>query len=213
MPNRILVDNLPEDITEDEIRQIFDRFGSIKSIEIRRRRGNYAFSFIEFQKLRDAENSIQCMDGYEVGRRKIHVEFDKSNFYSKKSMKKTEKSKKTTKERSYKSRRSRSRSPRRRCTSSESSSESPESQNRRFPRYFSSSRVKKCHPGYQKPGSSKIQSSDTNYVYTKYVPRRLRPDPYRTRSRSRSVSFDRFASPMEDEQSPESPESPENSLF
>ena len=58
MAKRIYVGNLPMDIKESEIDDIFYKFGKITNIEIKRPVRPPAFAFVTFDDDRDAEDAI-----------------------------------------------------------------------------------------------------------------------------------------------------------
>lgn len=61
--SRIFCGNLPNDIKEREVDDIFYKYGRIRDIHIvRRDRG--AFAFVEYSDYRDAEDAVRGRDGY-----------------------------------------------------------------------------------------------------------------------------------------------------
>lgn len=58
MSSRIFVGNLPMDIKESEIDDLFYKYGRITNIEIKRKDRPPAFCFITFDDIRDAEDAI-----------------------------------------------------------------------------------------------------------------------------------------------------------
>jgi len=63
---RIFVGNLPMDIREREIDDIFYKFGRISDIEIKRPQRPPAFSFVTFSDPRDANDAVHYRDGYRL---------------------------------------------------------------------------------------------------------------------------------------------------
>lgn len=57
---RIYVGNLPHDIRERELDDLFYKFGRIEEITIKG-----PFAFISFEDPRDAEDAVRRRDGYE----------------------------------------------------------------------------------------------------------------------------------------------------
>ena len=55
---QIFICHLPKDITENELEEEFEEFGSIKKIEIKNK-----FAFIEYKKSKSAQKAILEMDG------------------------------------------------------------------------------------------------------------------------------------------------------
>ena len=58
-------------IDEEELRDIFSKYGPIKSVSLKKK--NSVFGFIEFQDSRDAESALK-EDGSEISGNKIRVE-------------------------------------------------------------------------------------------------------------------------------------------
>ena len=63
--SRIYVGNLPIDIKERELDDLFYKFGRIRDIEIKRPSRPPAYAFIEFDDRRDAEDAIRRRDRYD----------------------------------------------------------------------------------------------------------------------------------------------------
>lgn len=72
---RIYVGNLPTDIQEKEIEDIFFKYGKISFIDIHK--DKFVFAFVEFDSQADAEDAIKGRDGYNYDNYKLRVEFPK----------------------------------------------------------------------------------------------------------------------------------------
>lgn len=76
MPKKIYVGNLPFSATETEIREKFEEFGPVLSVnlindrETGRPRG---FGFVEMEGDDDADAAIKAMDQTDMGGRKLNV--------------------------------------------------------------------------------------------------------------------------------------------
>ncbi len=76
MSRKIYVGNLPFTTTEDELRTVFQRHGSVDSVnvitdrETGRPRG---FAFIEMSEPSAAQDAIRALDGTDLGGRNIKV--------------------------------------------------------------------------------------------------------------------------------------------
>lgn len=76
MSKKLYVGNLPFTTTEDELRAIFQRHGSVDSVhvitdrETGRARG---FAFVEMSELNAAQDAIKALDGSELGGRSLKV--------------------------------------------------------------------------------------------------------------------------------------------
>ncbi|CAK0832204.1 unnamed protein product, partial [Prorocentrum cordatum] len=53
---------LPDTITEKAIKDEYDKYGSIKHIQIRCNRGSPAFAFVQYSDRRDAEDAVKGTD-------------------------------------------------------------------------------------------------------------------------------------------------------
>jgi len=76
---RIFVGNLPIDIKEREIEDIFDRYGKIRDIDIKCPSRPPAFAFITFDHYRDAEDAIAGEDGQKFDGLRLRVEMSKGS--------------------------------------------------------------------------------------------------------------------------------------
>ncbi|XP_020589480.1 serine/arginine-rich-splicing factor SR34-like [Phalaenopsis equestris] len=71
---RIYVGNLPGDIREREIEDLFYKFGNIVDIELKIPPRPPGYAFIEFEDARDAEDAIYGRDGYNFDGYRLRVE-------------------------------------------------------------------------------------------------------------------------------------------
>ncbi|XP_064619654.1 serine/arginine-rich splicing factor 1-like isoform X3 [Lineus longissimus] len=71
---KIYVGNLPPDIRECDIEDLFCKFGRIIDIDLKNKRGP-PFAFVEFDDPRDASDAIEKRDGYPYDGYKLRVEF------------------------------------------------------------------------------------------------------------------------------------------
>ena len=76
MSKKLYIGNLPFSATEDELRELFERHGSVDSInvimdrETGRPRG---FAFVEMSEASAATNAIRALDGTQLGGRALKV--------------------------------------------------------------------------------------------------------------------------------------------
>jgi len=76
LSKKLYVGNLPFSITEDELRGVFERYGSVASVnvitdrETGRPRG---FAFVEMDEANDAGEAIRGLDGSDLGGRNVRV--------------------------------------------------------------------------------------------------------------------------------------------
>ncbi|XP_041053382.1 LOW QUALITY PROTEIN: serine/arginine-rich splicing factor 1B [Cetorhinus maximus] len=75
---RIYVGNLPPDIRTKDIEDVFYKYGSIRDIDLKNRRGGPPFAFVEFEDPRDAEDAVYGRDGYDYDGYRLRVEFPRS---------------------------------------------------------------------------------------------------------------------------------------
>jgi splicing factor, arginine/serine-rich 1 len=74
----LLIGNLPQDVRTKDIEDLFYKYGKIKYIDLKNRKGP-PFAFVEFEDARDAEDAIDGRDGYNYEGHKLRVEFQKGS--------------------------------------------------------------------------------------------------------------------------------------
>lgn len=79
MSCRIFVGNLPIDIREREIEDLFYKYGRIRDIDLKTPSRPPAFAFITFDDARDAEDAIRGRDGYNFDGMRLRVEMSKGD--------------------------------------------------------------------------------------------------------------------------------------
>lgn len=75
MQNKLFIGNLSFKLGEDDIRELFEKFGTITEVAIPRNRENdkpRGFAFITFENEDSAKKAL-ALDGHEVDGRKIRV--------------------------------------------------------------------------------------------------------------------------------------------
>ena len=80
MSVNIYAGNLPYSLTEESLREIFEKHGQVNSVKIviDRSTGNSkGFGFVEMLQQTEAEKAIQVLNGFEVSGRNIRVNFAK----------------------------------------------------------------------------------------------------------------------------------------
>ncbi|XP_053436452.1 serine/arginine-rich splicing factor 1-like [Nycticebus coucang] len=75
---RIYVGNLPPDIRTKDIEDVFYKYGAIRDIDLKNRRGGPPFAFVEFEDPRDAEDAVYGRDGYDYDGYHLRVEFPRT---------------------------------------------------------------------------------------------------------------------------------------
>eukprot|EP00252_Welwitschia_mirabilis_P012306 TRINITY_DN272_c0_g1_i7.p1 TRINITY_DN272_c0_g1~~TRINITY_DN272_c0_g1_i7.p1 ORF type:complete len:391 (+),score=18.30 TRINITY_DN272_c0_g1_i7:160-1332(+) len=70
----IYVGNLPGDIRESEIEDLFYKYGRIMDIDLKLPRRPPGYCFVEFEDPRDAEDAIRGRDGYKFDGHRLRVE-------------------------------------------------------------------------------------------------------------------------------------------
>lgn len=76
MSKKIYVGNLSYNTSEDELREIFGKFGTVESASIiidRETRRSKCFGFVELAEEAGADQAISELDGKEVGGRNLRV--------------------------------------------------------------------------------------------------------------------------------------------
>ncbi|MGH0168306.1 UNVERIFIED_CONTAM: hypothetical protein FKN15_054044 [Acipenser sinensis] len=64
---RIYVGNLPADVQERDVEDLFYKYGKIRDIELKNNRGTIPFAFVRFEDPRDAEDAVHGRNGYGFG--------------------------------------------------------------------------------------------------------------------------------------------------
>ncbi|KAJ4926396.1 hypothetical protein JOQ06_008570 [Pogonophryne albipinna] len=77
---RIYVGNLPVDVQERDIEDLFYKYGKIRDIELKNNRGTIPFAFVRFEDPRDADDAVYGRNGYGYGDSKLRVEYPRSEF-------------------------------------------------------------------------------------------------------------------------------------
>jgi len=72
--SKVYVGNLPLNVTERDIEDLFAKFGKIRSIQVKIPPRPPAYAFVEFDDSRDADDAIEERDGYEFNGDRIRVE-------------------------------------------------------------------------------------------------------------------------------------------
>ncbi|XP_019725213.1 serine/arginine-rich-splicing factor SR34-like isoform X1 [Hippocampus comes] len=75
---RIYVGNLPPDIRSKDVEDLFYKYGSIRDIDLKNRRGGPPFAFVQFEDPRDADDAVYGRDGYDYDGYRLRVEFPRS---------------------------------------------------------------------------------------------------------------------------------------
>lgn len=75
---RIYVGNLPPDIRTKDVEDVFYKYGAIRDIDLKNRRGGPPFAFVEFEDPRDADDAVHGRDGYDYDGYRLRVEFPRS---------------------------------------------------------------------------------------------------------------------------------------
>ena len=73
---RIYVGNLPPDVRSKDIEDLFYKYGKIRFVDLKNRRGP-PFAFVEYDDPRDAQDAVRARDLYNFDGYKLRVEFQK----------------------------------------------------------------------------------------------------------------------------------------
>ncbi|XP_065831506.1 serine/arginine-rich splicing factor 1-like [Oscarella lobularis] len=71
---RIYVGNLPHDVREKDVEDLFYKYGKIVTLELKNKRDGAPFAFIDFDDDRDADDAVSSRDGYEFDGHRLRVE-------------------------------------------------------------------------------------------------------------------------------------------
>ncbi len=69
----VYVGNLPNDVREREVEELFDKYGRIRDIDLKLPGRPPAFAFVEFDDARDAADAVKYRDGYDFGGSRLRV--------------------------------------------------------------------------------------------------------------------------------------------
>ncbi|TPX45272.1 hypothetical protein SeMB42_g04065 [Synchytrium endobioticum] len=75
----LYVGNLPYHFEERDVRDLFGRYGPLRSVNVpfdRFTRRNKGFSFVEYEERRDAEDALEKLQGWPIDNRKIKIDWD-----------------------------------------------------------------------------------------------------------------------------------------
>ncbi|XP_052193563.1 serine/arginine-rich splicing factor SR30-like isoform X2 [Diospyros lotus] len=75
MSRTVYVGNLPGDIREREVEDLFYKYGRIVDIDLKIPPRPPGYAFVEFEDYRDAEDAIRGRDGYNFDGHRLRVEF------------------------------------------------------------------------------------------------------------------------------------------
>lgn len=73
MSRRVFVGNLPQDIRERELEDLFYKYGRIVEIDLKLPPRPPGFAFVEFEDPRDATAAVQGRDGYDFYGNRLRV--------------------------------------------------------------------------------------------------------------------------------------------
>jgi len=76
---RLYVGNLPGDIREREVDDLFYKYGRIRDIQVKTPSRPPSFAFVTFEDSRDAEDAVRGRDGYSFAGSRLRVEFAKGD--------------------------------------------------------------------------------------------------------------------------------------
>ncbi|XP_039271747.2 serine/arginine-rich splicing factor 1B-like [Styela clava] len=76
--SRVYVGNLPPDVREKDVEDLFHKYGDIKFVELKNRKGP-PFAFVEFNDSRDAEDAIRGRNGYDYDGYRLRVEYPRGS--------------------------------------------------------------------------------------------------------------------------------------
>jgi len=75
---KIYIGNLPMDVRESEIEDIYKKFGHIVRIDLKTPNRPPAYAFVEYEDERDAEDALRETNGTKFGRDTLRVEFSRA---------------------------------------------------------------------------------------------------------------------------------------
>ncbi|KAL9651634.1 hypothetical protein ABK040_001579 [Willaertia magna] len=76
----LFVGNIPSKTTEEEVRKIFEAYGNLKRVAIctdaKKKETNYAYAFVEFEDIVNAEEAYNNLKGTKIEDREIKLDYD-----------------------------------------------------------------------------------------------------------------------------------------
>eukprot|EP00033_Pygsuia_biforma_P000219 GCRY01000276.1.p1 GENE.GCRY01000276.1~~GCRY01000276.1.p1 ORF type:complete len:125 (+),score=6.45 GCRY01000276.1:165-539(+) len=83
--NRILfVKNLPYKITQNELYDIFGKFGTVRQIRVGNSQKTRGTAFVAYDDIHDAKNALEHLSGFNVANRYLVVLYHQRDKYEKK---------------------------------------------------------------------------------------------------------------------------------
>lgn len=76
----LIVNYLPQSLTDDEFRELFDKFGHVTASKVVRDRAtgySYGFGFIDYATEAEAERAVQALNGSQLQHKRIKVAFSR----------------------------------------------------------------------------------------------------------------------------------------
>ena len=76
MAKRLYVGNLSYDVTSEDLQELFEHYGVVRSAQVlidRETGRSRGFGFVEMQEDRDGDAAIEALDGTEHMRRRLNV--------------------------------------------------------------------------------------------------------------------------------------------
>ena len=64
---KVYVGNLPMAVTEEELRTEFEKYGAVKSVDIKQLQRPPAYAWVEFEEQKDAEDAVKDANGQAFG--------------------------------------------------------------------------------------------------------------------------------------------------
>jgi RNA recognition motif-containing protein len=68
---KLFIGNLPYEITEEELNDLFSQYGEVKEVFAPRQKG---YAFVTFANPEDAQKALEAMKDYELKGRKLNID-------------------------------------------------------------------------------------------------------------------------------------------
>ena len=80
LKTKLIVNYLPQAMTDAEFKHLFESIGKIDSFRVMRDRAtsySFGYGFVDFQNIEDAQTAIEKLNGHQIGHKTLRVAYSK----------------------------------------------------------------------------------------------------------------------------------------